>query len=258
HLAADGVAVRALTHSGADDFPAEVEVIAGDLNDPSTIDFDGVDALFLLAVVPGFAPAFVTAAATAGVRRIVFQSTSAIDDDADVQPNDVPAFHHDIEKIIIGSGLEYVFLRLDVASSDPLQWAFDVQQQLALGDVVRGPYAEAATSPIHPADFAAVAVAALTTGAYVGQALHVTGPVSLTHAEQIALIGAAHGRHLRYEEFSEGEARSAISPYAPADLLFDMWCTHRTGPAPVTDVIQRVTGRAARTPQEWAASYPIA
>jgi uncharacterized protein YbjT (DUF2867 family) len=160
----------------------------------STIDFDGVDALFLLAVVSGFAAAFVAAVATAGVRRIVFQSTSAIDDDVDMQPNDIAALHHDIEQIIIGSGLEYVFLRLDVASSDPLQWAFDVPRQLAQGDVVRGPYADAATSPIHPADFAAVAVAALTTGAYVGQALHVTGPVSLTHAEQIALIGAAHGR----------------------------------------------------------------
>ena len=34
-----------------------------------------------------------------------------------------------------------------MASADALQWAFDVPAQLKAGDVVRGPYAEAAGSP---------------------------------------------------------------------------------------------------------------
>ena len=136
-----------------------------------------------------------------------------------------------------------------MASSDALQWAFDVPGQLANGDVVRGPYADAAGSPIHPADFAALAVAALRDYRHAGHRYHVTGPISMTHREQIALIGRAHGRDLRYEELDPVAARAAISPYAPADLLFATWEQHLTEPAPVTDVISRVTGRRPARPR---------
>ncbi|HET6213135.1 MAG TPA: NAD(P)H-binding protein [Micromonosporaceae bacterium] len=255
-----GQPVRALTRDPAQaGLPAAAEVVAGDLSDPASLAtaFDGVSTVFLLAAVPGFAPAFLKAAREAGVRRVVFQSSGAIDDDAgDAQPNDIAAFHHDIERSIVDSGLEWTFLRLDVSSADALQWAFDVPGQLKAGDVVRGPYADAAGSPIHPADFAAVAIAALTQDEHAGRTYPVTGPVSLTHAEQIRLIGAALDRPLVYEELSPDEARQAISPYAPADVLFETWERHRDTPAPVTDTVQRLTGQPPRSPAEWAANYP--
>jgi uncharacterized protein YbjT (DUF2867 family) len=219
--------------------------------------FDGVTAAFLLAVAPGVAPGFISAARTAGARRIVFQSSRAIDDDAVEQPNEVAAFHHDIERQLAASGLQWTFLRLEVASSDALQWAFDVPGQLANGDVVRGPYADAAGSPIHPADFAAVAVAALAGDEHAGKVYQLTGPRSLTNAEQVRLIGEAHGRTLRYEELDPAGARAAISRYAPADLLLDTWQRYRHQPAPVTDAVRQITGRPARTVEEWAAAYPI-
>jgi hypothetical protein len=62
---------------------------------------------------------------------------------------------------------------------------------------------------------------------------------------------------LRYEELDPVAARAAISPYAPADLLFAAWERHLTEPAPVTDVISRVTGRAPHTAEEWAASHSV-
>src|SRR5262249_36779814 len=164
--------VRALTRDPAKaGLPAGAEVVAGDLSDTQSLSaaLKDVTAVFLLAAVPGFAPAFLQAAAAAGVRRIVFQSSGAVDDDADEQPNDIAAFHHDIERAIRDSGLEWTFLRLEVASADALQWAFDVPGQLRAGDVVRGPYGQAAGSPIHPADFAAVAVAALTEDQHAGK-----------------------------------------------------------------------------------------
>ena len=259
-LADVGTPVRALTRDPRRaHLPAAAEVVAGDIAEPDRLAaaFDGVDAVFLLAVVPGFAPAFLDAAKRSGVRRIVFQSSAEVVDGAAEQPNEVAAFHHDIERAIAGSGLEWTFLRLDVSSSDALQWAFDVTGQLAAGDVVRGPYADAAVSPIHPADFAAAAVAALTGDGHAGRAYHVTGPVSLTHREQIELIGRAHGRALRYEELDPAAARAAISPYAPADLLFATWEAHLDRPAPVTDTVPRLTGRPARTVREWAAAYPV-
>jgi nucleoside-diphosphate-sugar epimerase len=88
-------------------------------------------------------------------------------------------------------------------------------------------------APVHPADFAAVAVATLTRDEHAGKVYIVTGPGSLTHAEQIRLIGEARGRPLRFEELDEAAARQTISPYAPADVLFETWQKHlgdaRTG-----------------------------
>ena len=128
--------------------------------------------------------------------------------------------------------------------------------QLAAGDVVRGPYAGAAASPIHPADFAAVAVAALTQDGHAGKAYHVTGPESLTHREQFELIGRAHGRDLRYEELDPAAARAAISPYAPADCCSRpgrrIWTTRLRSRTPSADD----RSRGAQRP-EWAEAYPV-
>ena len=259
-LVAAGREVRALTRDPVKaGLPAAAEIVAGDLSDPASLSaaFKDVTAVFLLAATPGFAPAFLQAAKEATIRRIVFQSSGAVDDDAEEQPNAIAAFHHDIERQIRESGLEWTFLRLEVASADALQWAFDVPGQLRAGDVVRGPYGQAAGSPIHPADFAAVAVAALTQDEHAGKIYRLTGPQSLTHIEQVRLIGEAHGRPLRYEELDEEAARRAISRYAPADVLFEMWQKHVGTPAPVTDTVQRVTGRPPRSVAQWAADYPV-
>jgi uncharacterized protein YbjT (DUF2867 family) len=257
-LVAAGRGVRALTRDPAKAKLAPgAEVVAGDLSDPESLvaAFTDVSAVFLLAAVPGFAPAFLKAAKAARVRRIVFQSSGAVDDAADEQPNEIAAFHYDIEQAIQESGLEWTFLRLAVASADALQWAFDVPGQLKAGDIVRGPYGAASGSPIHPADFAAVAVAALTEYRHTGKTYLLTGPQSLTHIEQVQLIGKALGRPLRYEELDPAAARAAISPYAPADLLFEMWEKHIGIPAPVTDTVARITGRPPRSVAQWAADY---
>ena len=254
-LVAMGHPVRALTRDPEKaGLPAEAEVVAGDLSDTESLAaaFQDVSAVFLLAVVPGFVPSFLKAAKEAGVRRIVFQSSGAVVDGADEQLNPIAAFHYDIERQIRESGMEWTFLRLEVASADALQWAFDVSAQIKNGDVVRGPYAEATGSPIHPADFAAVAIVALTQDEHAGKIYHLTGPASLTHCEEVQLIGKALGRSLRYEELDEERARAAISPYAPADMLFETWKKYTDTPAPVTDTVQELTGRPPHSVEAWA------
>lgn len=105
--------------------------------------------------------------------------------------------------------------------------------------MVRGPYAQAAGAPIHPADFAAIVVQALTDDEHAGRTYTVTGPQSLTHAEQIALPGKALGRPLRYEELSPEAARKAMGPHAPADVPLNDWARHVDRPAPVPDAIEK-------------------
>ncbi|MFD5089466.1 NAD(P)H-binding protein [Amycolatopsis thailandensis] len=257
-LTAAGHPVRALTRDPENTgLPATTDIVAGDLADPESlaIAMRGVSTVFLLAVVPGFAPVFLAAAKEAGVRRIVFQSSGSVDDTVTEQPHSVAAFHHDIEEQLRDSGLEWTMLRLELSAANPIQWAFDVPGQVRAGDVVRGPYAQAAGAPIHPADFAGIAVAALTDDAHAGRTYPVTGPQSLTHAEQIALLAEALDRPLRYEELPVEQARTAMGPYAPADVLLDDWARHLDRPAPITDTIERITGRPGRTYAQWAKDF---
>lgn len=77
-----------------------------------------------------------------------------------------------------------------------------------------------------------------------------TAPVGRSIVEQLS---AALGRPLRYEELDPEAARQAISPYAPADVLFETWERYTGRPAPVTDIVQRITGRPPRSAAQWAA-----
>ncbi|MDG4859306.1 NAD(P)H-binding protein [Streptomyces sp. T-3] len=256
-LAAAGHPVRALTRDPATaNLPAGVEAVVGDLGDPSTFKaaLQGVDALFLLAV-PGFdAKAFVAAAKEAGVRRIVFQSSAEIVERMGPQQrNEIAQFHLAVESAISMSLIPHVNLRLLVRSSGALEWSFDIAGQLAKGDVVRGPYADAVETPIAASDFAAIIVAHLVDAEFISGTTRVSGPHNLTLREQIRLIGAALDRPLRYEELSPEQARLEISPYAPAEVLMARWQGSIGGDEPEVDLVQAIVGRPALTPEAWAA-----
>ena len=84
--------------------------------------------------------------------------------------------------------------------------------------MLRWPYAEAATAPIHERDIAAMAVRALCEEGHAGTDYVLTGPESLRQSEQIAIIGEAIGRLLRMEE---------ISPEGTPARSFRKWARHR-------------------------------
>lgn len=255
-LLARGLKVRALARTPEKaGLPHAAEVVKGDLAQPETLTaaLDGVRAVFLFAV-PGSGPAFVEAAHRAGVERVVLLSSNAVDDDAAEQANPIAAYHADLEAALRGSRLDWTFLRSGHMATNALPWA----AQTKAGDVVRGPYAGATSAPVHEADIAEVAVIALTAGGHASRIYELTGPESLTAAEQVALIGRALGRQLRYEEQAPEVAREQMSRFIPPfiiDTLFDGWARSVGVPAAVHPTVEKLTGHPARTFGEWAADH---
>ncbi|MER7283702.1 hypothetical protein ABT369_55725 [Dactylosporangium sp. NPDC000244] len=110
-------------------------------------------------------------------------------------------------------------------------------------------------------DLAEVAARALL-GAGDG-VLELTGPQSLSHGEQVAILGAVLGRPLRFEEVpAEAAARAMAAGGLPgpfAEALMARYRRHLDRPQhPPTDGVAAVLGRPARTFAEYAADHRAA
>lgn len=250
-----GVAVRAMTRDpDTAELPAGVDVVRGDLSDPVALEaqLDGVDAVFLIwpfvAVqqATDLAPVVMDAIAQ-HARRIVYLSAHAAE-----QPG---TFWAIVEDAIEGSGAEWTFLRPSGFAANTRMWA----EQIDRGDVVRWPYGAAARSLIHERDIAVVAVRALIEEGHAGARYVLTGPTTVTQAEQVRAIGQAIGRPLRWEEVPPGAVRddlaAAIGDASFADGALDAWAGFVEEPELVTSTVQDVTGEPARTFGQWATDH---
>ncbi|MEU9310355.1 SDR family oxidoreductase [Streptomyces sp. NPDC048256] len=256
-LLAAGAAVRTLTRDPAGArLPAEAEVVEGDLTRPETVEpaLKGVSALFLFPA-PGTAGPVLRAARECGVRRVVLLSSSAVEFDTEGSDDAIVAYHKEIERQVETSGLEWTFVRPGAFAVNTLQWA----PQIRAGGVVRGAYAGAEMSLIHERDIADVAARVLLTEGHAGAKYVLTGPESLTQAEQARRIGEAVGRPVRYEELTPEAAREQmIENRVPAEFA-DMLLTFQAGlvgvPADVSPGVEEITGRPARTFDQWCADH---
>lgn len=260
-LLATDARVRALTRNPeAAGLPPEVEVVQGDLTAPATLEggLDGADAVFLVWTAPaGAAPAALERIARQG-RRIVFLSAPyQTPHPFFQQPNPVAAMHAEIERLIEASGAPWTFLRPGMFAANALSWwAPRIRAGTRAGSVVRWPYGDAPTAPIHERDLAAVAVRALLEDGHEGTDPVLTGPQSLSQSEQVATIGEVIGRPLRLEEISPEEARRELPFPAPAmNMLLNAWAAALGLPALVTSKVEEITGRPARTFRDWVADH---
>jgi uncharacterized protein YbjT (DUF2867 family) len=251
-----GFSVRALTRDpqGAG-FPENVDVVAGDLSHPGTLEplMDGVDAVFLVwpfstpEAAHQLGPAVIDTLA-ARARRIVYLSAAA----AAQQPD---AFWSVIERLVEASGVEWTFLRPSGFAANTRMWA----DQIRGGDVVRWPYGDAARALIHERDIAAIAVRALTQDDLIATRPVLTGPSTVSQIEQVRAIGDAIGRSIRWEELPRDQALEQLSAAwgdaAFADHALDTWAGFVSTPEPVTDTIEQITGAPARSFREWARDH---
>lgn len=255
-LLAAGHGVRAVTRDPSRAaLPGPVDLVAADLADPETLrpHLEGVHAVFL--VWPFVDPAAARGAAqvahvltSAGSPRVVFMSAAS----AALDPG---SFWAVVEREIIAAGLPWTMLRPTGIATNTLGWAGAIRDE----GTVRWPYGAAARSLVHEDDIAAVAVEALTDARHERQTYVLTGPETVTQAQQVSIIGAAIGRDLRWEEVPAHAIRpmlaAAMDSPEFADAALSTWAGLVETPEQVSKDVATILGRPARSYAEWAADH---
>src|SRR5258705_7631030 len=259
-LAATGARFRAMTRNPDSlRLPREVDVVRGDLTVPETLDrcLQDIDTVFLVWVAPPSAVVGALERIAKHARRIVFLTAPLKTPHPFFQqPNPSRDVAERIERLIETSGLEWTFLRAGMFAGNARHfWG----PQIRAGDVVRWPYIDAPTAPTDERDLAAGAVRTLCEDRHAGAEYVVTGPQSLTQAEQVHAIGRAIGRSVRVEQMSPDEARSELLPIlgssTAVNMLLNAWAAAVGQPAFVTSTFAEVTGTPPRTFLEWATDH---
>jgi len=239
--------------------PREADVVRGDLTVPETLDrcLQDIDTVFLVWVAPPSAVEDALERIAKHARRIVFLTAPLKTPHPFFQqPNPSRDMAERIERLIETSGLEWTFLRAGMFAGNALHfWG----PQIRAGDVVRWPYLDAPTAPTDERDLAAAAVCMLCEDRHAGAEYVVTGPQSLTQAEQVHIIGRAIGRSLRVEEMSPDAARSELLPVLGTptfvNMLLNAWAAAIGQPAFVTSTFAELTGARPRSFLEWATDH---
>ncbi|MFE7169016.1 NAD(P)H-binding protein [Streptomyces sp. NPDC057616] len=261
-LTAAGEPVRAMTRRPAEArLPDGAEAVHGDADDPASLDaaFAGADGAFLMSAQGvGTAPgpthdlALARAAARAGVRRLVKLSVL----DAGAGTDVIARWHAEAESAVTDPSRDWAWtlLRPGRFMSNALQWA----GQLRAGDEVAVPFADRPAASVDPADLAELAARALTTDEHAGATYELSGPQSLTPADELSVLGTVLGRELRLRPVPSDAARSGMSRYGfppeVVDAIMRRTLESDRG-AEVLPALPELLGRPARTFEEWAKAH---
>jgi len=194
----------------------------------------------------------VDVARRAGVRHIVKLSVlggAAFEGTSDP----IARWHHAAEGVIKESGLAWTLLRPGRFMSNALQWAAMIRET----GKVHVPFAHRPAASIDPADIAAVAACALTEPGHDRKAYELSGPEAFTPQEEIGILGTVLGRPLSVVPLDNDAARAGMRRWGMSDEVIDAAfarseTSHGTEVLPT---VQQVTGRAARTFDQWARTH---
>jgi uncharacterized protein YbjT (DUF2867 family) len=235
-------------------FGEQVDMFTGDLAEPASFReaLKGIDALFLVNIGPEIPRRDEAAALLAkemGVKKIV--KLSSLDVEHGLA---IGAWHEKGEAAIRASAVPFTFVRPTGFMSNLLAWAHSIKTER----IVRSSAADGRRPFIHSEDIAVVSVEALLTDAYLGQAIPITGPDSLTFGEATAIIAEAIGRPLKYEPISDEEARERYAKVSGSpeetEAHVTLWRAIREGRlAGVTHDVERILGRRPIGLRQWAA-----
>ncbi|MCC9307844.1 NAD(P)H-binding protein [Kitasatospora sp. RB6PN24] len=254
-LTAAGHRVRTASRKGAD--------VRFDLDQPTSWApaLEGVGAVYVLkpdmavnsdprAGVRGF----VSAAAAAGVRRVVLLSGNAVGEADDSNPLKA------VEQTVRTCGAEWTILRPDWFAQNFSEtfWRLAI-----LDGTLALPTGDGHVPFVDAEDIAEVAAAALTDQKHSGRTYHLTGPRALSFGEAVDIIGRASGRQVQHvdiepEEFIRHQLARGV-PEQAARLLAGLLVAVRDGRGVgVADGVEEALGRPARTFEAFAAQAAAA
>jgi uncharacterized protein YbjT (DUF2867 family) len=251
-LAARGIDVRGGSSSGTAPAGLDVPTVALDLRSATGLEaaLDGVDRVFLYAAADAIADV-TRAFVAAGVVQVVVLSSASVEMGGG---GALGRHHEEVEQAVADAGLGWTFLRPNAFASNTLQWAGGVRAgRVAL------PYADAYVEPIHEADIADAAVAALTDDRHRGRSYYLTGGVSMTQRDQVATIAAEVGHAVEVDDLDPQIWRRQLldrgTPSFVADSLISLWSQTVDGPGRHDGRVTDVTGAEPRTYAQWVADH---
>jgi uncharacterized protein YbjT (DUF2867 family) len=245
-----GAAVRAAHRQ------AQATGVRFDWEDPGTWDaaLAGVDRLYLVQPAGNPQPdrhvlPFAERAAAAGVRRTVLLSAMGVEQ----APPETGMRR--VELALPDLLPEVTILRPNWFMQN-FSEGFQAQAIVEHG-VIADPAGDGAVSFVDARDIAAVAAAALLEDGHAGAAYPLTGPEALTFPEVAERISKAADHEVRYEPADEATFRNVLlqAGLQPgyADALLGLYGAIRAGyAAAVTDTVEQVTGRPARSFGQYA------
>jgi uncharacterized protein YbjT (DUF2867 family) len=247
-LVRDGDRARAMLGAAG-----AVDVRAGDMTDPATLDAaaDGVDTVFLLSP-HGFRMADAQLAVIRELRRTGIRIVKISATSSAVNPDGPHACrqHWEVERVLVESGQPYVILRPNAF----MQVIVGQQLLPALASTGRilNPIGDAGLSFVDARDVGAVAAQVITRHDWDGQTLALTGPRAVTYPEIAELAAARTGTPTTVVDVSIADLRASLVGRGLADWEADhfaeMYGLFKSGESSfVTDTIEQVTGRPART-----------
>ena len=261
-LAERSVQTRALTRDAArvrSIAPEDVELVEGDFRDDAVVRELLRDADSLLLLTP-HGPSMgeaeiriVRLARDTGARIVKISGTSAaIGPDS----SDAGRQHWESERILSESGQPFVIVRPNAFMQTLVGRV--VAPGLRAAGAVMNPLATAGVSTVDCRDIAAVAVVALIDESHVGSTFVVTGPYAVTFVDIARAIGDLTGREVPVIDVTPADAKKGAlergaDPWeaAHAEAALELLRDGRS--AYVTDDVERVTGAAPRTVEEYLA-----
>jgi uncharacterized protein YbjT (DUF2867 family) len=234
-------------------FGNRVDIFVGDLAEPASMRdaLKGASTIYLVNVgpeIPQRDEAAAVLAKEAGVKGLIKLSSLDVE-----QGLAIGAWHEKGEAAIRAAGIPFTFVRPTGFMSNLLAWTHPIKTE----KVVRSSTANGRRPFIHSDDIAAVSIETLVSDAYVGQAVPITGPESLTFGEATATIAQAIGEPPAFQAISDEEARERYSRISGSpeetEAHVTLWRAIREGRlAGVTHDVERILGRKPIALRQWA------
>lgn len=168
--------------------------------------------------------------------------------------------HLQAEKMIVGSGIPYTFLRPNAFMQNFVNFYSHIIKEKGILSVPAG---DGKVSFVDARDIAAVAVQVLignNDGKYNSKTYDITGPEAISYNDAVNILSEQVGKRISYVDVSKDDAIKAMKDIGLDEWLIDIilegYNNLRKGYfSPVTTVVEEITGRKAISFNEFAKEH---